>query len=96
VIAAFEIIEHLEISDAELFLKGVAKVLKDSGVFFLSTPNVMKSSPGRSRPFNPYHVKEYQSNELFRIIKQALSRVSLAGIRCVSSAYLKKGEGARG
>jgi 2-polyprenyl-3-methyl-5-hydroxy-6-metoxy-1,4-benzoquinol methylase len=66
VIVSYETIEH--ITDYELFLELVKKHLKPNGLLILSTPNKIFSDIFAGDTFNPYHVKEFYSQELSDII----------------------------
>jgi len=50
-VAALEVIEHL--AEQEAFVSEVRRVLKDNGVFVVSTPNTATYPPG-----NPFHLRE--------------------------------------
>ena len=62
VITSFETIEHLN-NDIE-FIKEVRRLLKPSGIFIMSTPNI-EFSTGT----NPYHIKEYKLQECKKLLK---------------------------
>ena len=57
---AFEIIEHLD--DAGAFLAELRRVLEDSGVLVLSTPNRLYYTDDRGE-INPFHRKEFSYPE---------------------------------
>ena len=56
-IVSFQVIEHIQ--DDMLFLKEIHRVLKPGGIALLTTPNRRMSL---SR--NPWHIREYLSDEL--------------------------------
>jgi SAM-dependent methyltransferase len=61
-ITAFEVIEHIENWDA--LLAEAARVLKTSGVLFVSTPNIEYYTESRGTAgANPYHVHEFEYAE---------------------------------
>lgn len=77
---SIETIEHVENDRA--FLAEVVRVLKPGGKFICSTPNRALMNPGTSitdRPFNPYHVREYTSDELQDLLHQYFPSVALFG-----------------
>jgi len=62
VIIAFEVIEH--VSDQERFLLTLKNLLKEKGLLILSTPNKQFSTKK-----NPYHIKEYDLEELLEVLR---------------------------
>ena len=67
IIVSFETIEHLR--RYESFLQELKCVLKRSGKLIISTPNGrIRSSPRQEKPSNPFHFKEFSSNEFSRIL----------------------------
>jgi SAM-dependent methyltransferase len=78
-IVCLEVIEHVE-DDHEL-LRQVHSRLADGGVFVLSTPNRLITSPGLDRPKNPYHVREYDPDEFAALLGEHFSTVRIFGQR---------------
>lgn len=72
-IVSFQVIEHIE--DDVLFLKEIHRVLKPGGVALITTPNRLQSL---SR--NPWHVREYTSEELTRLAQTIFTSVEMKGI----------------
>ena len=63
VVVSFETIEHLK--DYKKFLSEVQRVLRETGVLIISTPNreVYQEK-------NPYHLKEFERNEFETLLKE--------------------------
>lgn len=61
-VVSFETIEH--VTDAAKYLSEMKRVLKDSGMFFCSTPNI------RFTRHPAFHLKEYEPDEYFSLIDQ--------------------------
>jgi SAM-dependent methyltransferase len=61
-VTSFETIEHL--ADRRSFVEELGRVLSKGGVLLLSTPNARYTLPIDGRPRNPYHVHEYDPDEL--------------------------------
>lgn len=78
-IVSFETIEHLQ--DAGLFLSDVKRVLQESGVFVLSTPNALTTKPLNGIPRNPYHRHEYDAEELREVLSGYFHDIELYGQR---------------
>lgn len=67
---SFETIEH--ISDYEKFVQELARVVKDNGLVFISTPN--KTVFGQK---NPWHLKEFTRQEFSTLLKKYFSHVHI-------------------
>lgn len=67
VIVCFEALEH--IAEQEALLQEVKKLLKNDGIFIVSTPNKPIYSENGTRQ-NPYHVKELDFNEFESLLKK--------------------------
>lgn len=67
VISCFEVIEHVEKSDAPKILNECFRILQPDGYLFLSTPN--KGSTGMRRK-SPDHKHEYTQQELDDLLKK--------------------------
>lgn len=77
VVTSFETIEHLTAPDA--CLREIRRVLKDSGRFFVSTPNALISRPIDGVPRNPFHVREYEPNEFRDLLAAHFTDVEILG-----------------
>ncbi len=67
VVVSFETIEHVEEDIQILFLKEVKRVLKEDGLFIISTPNKEIYSD-RDQYKNEYHIKEFYKDEFIKFI----------------------------
>lgn len=63
VVVSFETIEHIE--DYEQFMAEVKRVLKDDGLFILSTPNDVEFPET-----NHFHIHEFERRELEKLVKK--------------------------
>ena len=72
-VVSFQVIEHIQ--DDVLYLKEINRVLKPGGIALLTTPN-RKLSLSR----NPWHIREYLSQELTALASQIFSTVEMKGI----------------
>jgi ubiquinone/menaquinone biosynthesis C-methylase UbiE len=75
-IISIEVIEH--VSNPISYLKEANRVLKDDGLFMLTTPNQLRSSPNRESLW-PEHLREYAPNRLFELLGNVFARVELWG-----------------
>ncbi len=72
-VITFQVIEHIE--DDELFLQEIRRVLKPGGKLIFTTPN-----RDLSLTRNPWHIREYNAQELLKLCKKFYSHVDLLGI----------------
>jgi len=72
-VISFQVIEHID--DDVNFLREIHRVLKPGGQAILTTPNI-KMSLSR----NPWHVREYTSEELKKLAESIFNRVEMKGI----------------
>jgi SAM-dependent methyltransferase len=78
VIISFENIEHLPAPDR--FLEGVRRVANPGARLILSTPNRIKYSGHPQRPVqNPFHVREYDFDELRELLAPTLADMQWSG-----------------
>ncbi len=73
-IVSFQVIEHLE--DPSPYLRAIARLLEPEGTAFLTTPNRLVSDG-----VNPWHVHEYEAEELRGVLAEHFHEVEMLGIR---------------
>jgi len=79
-IVTFQVIEHL--SDSAPYLEGLSTLLRPHGVLLLSTPNVLQSDGE-----NPFHVHEYQAEELYGVLSTYFGEVEMLGVGAAGDAW---------
>ena len=72
-VVSFQVIEHIE-KDVD-FVREVNRVLRPGGKFIVSTPNAPMSLTR-----NPWHVREYNADELELLLKRGFSSVERMGV----------------
>lgn len=77
VITSFETVEH--VPDDALFVAELARALRPDGVLLLSTPNALHTKPVDGIPSNPFHVREYEPEQLRRLLETSFEDVRLLG-----------------
>jgi SAM-dependent methyltransferase len=72
-------IEHLQ--DPVSVLEHFRSLTGESGIVFLSTPNVLTLAPkGAARSDNPWHVHEYRADDFQRLCEQHFAHVEMLGL----------------
>ena len=72
-VVSFQVIEHIE-KDID-FVREVSRVLRPGGKFVVSTPNAPMSITR-----NPWHVREYNADELRNLLECHFSKVEAYGV----------------
>lgn len=80
-ICSLEVIEHLK--DQEGYLLEIKRVLKDKGIFILSSPNPEKVPLAR---LHPHHVKVLNVAELNSLLRKVFREVEIYGQQSSASA----------
>ncbi len=78
VVISFQVIEH--IIDDIAFISEIYRVLKQKGIFILTTPNKLIRLPGKIKPWNIFHVREYNYEDLNKIFKPVFREVRVYGV----------------
>ncbi|MGB0110906.1 MAG: methyltransferase domain-containing protein, partial [Terriglobales bacterium] len=77
---SFQAIEH--ISDQELFLKEIRRVLRKNGTALITTPNRLLRLAPWQKPWNPYHLRELTQWQLNSLFKNAgFTEVQILGLQ---------------
>ena len=78
-IVFLQTIEH--VPDAGAVLDHFRSQLREDGVAYVSTPNVLTLAPeGAERSANPWHVKEYRAGEFRELCEAHFGSVELLGL----------------
>ena len=72
-VVSFQVIEHLE--DPNRYLTAIARVMRPNGTALITTPNLLTSDRE-----NPYHVHEYEPEELGECLRGHFEEVELLGV----------------
>ena len=87
---SFETIEH--VPDDDRYVREARRVTGKSGVFVCSTPNRRVVNPGNTiadKPFNRFHVREYDAGELQSLLRSAFSEVVMMGQSGFAVPYVR-------
>jgi SAM-dependent methyltransferase len=72
-------IEH--VLDEDVMMAHVRELVGDSGIAFVSTPNLLTlAPPGADKSENPWHIKEYRSDEFKALCERHFDNVDLFGL----------------
>ncbi len=75
---SFQVIEH--IVDYEKYMNELKRVLKPQGIVIFTTPNaLLRLDPGM-KPWNKFHVREFNHSELKSLLKTFFPQVSILGL----------------
>jgi len=86
VIMCCQVIEH--IVDYDIFLEELKRVLSPTGVAVFTTPNsLIRLDPGM-KPWNKFHVHEFDHSELQKLLMAHFSAVQIMGLFAEESTYL--------
>jgi len=80
VVLSFQVIEHIEPKMVLNYLSEIKRVLKRDGVFLISTPNSRLRLLPFQKPWNPEHVKEYNDEELKKLLSEVFEEVKVYGL----------------
>ncbi len=70
---SFQVIEHIK--NDKLFIKEIYRILKPGGKALISTPNISMTLTR-----NPWHVREYTSQQLFDLASRNFKKIIMKGI----------------
>lgn len=76
VIVSYETIEHVDEDLQHIAMKEYGRVLKDDGILIISTPS--KNAKNYNAE-NPYHLKEYYTDEFVDFLQKYFKKISYAG-----------------
>jgi SAM-dependent methyltransferase len=72
-VVSFQVIEHL--GDPTAYLEAIARLLEPEGTAYLTTPNLLTSDG-----VNPWHVHEYEADELRKKLTEHFEDVEMLGV----------------
>lgn len=78
VVLSFQVIEHVD--GVQSYLGEIDRVLAPGGVFICATPNRLTRLFPKQRPWNVYHLYEYEPSELADLLRSRFTDLSLFGM----------------
>jgi len=85
VIVCFEAIEHVD--EQEKVLQEVKRLLKEDGIFLISTPNKIVYDSEQIEP-NPFHKKELTMDEFQNLLKPYFTNVKVYGQKALNTSNI--------
>lgn len=80
-VVSFQVIEHIQ--DDDHFVAEVHRVLKPGGTAYITTPNrETRLKPGQ-RPWNRFHIREYNQDSLAKLLNRYFESVTVDGVSAV-------------
>lgn len=96
VVVSFETIEHVNVEAQELFLQEVKRLLRDDGIFIVSSPNKLLYSD-IPKYKNEFHLKEFYEQEFFEFLRKFFRHVILFGQKIFAGSDMwRLGDGEHG
>lgn len=81
VVLSFQVIEHIDETSLIKYLTEMKRVLKKSGIAFISTLNLDKNKkPKHTYNKNPFHIKEFTYGEFELLIQKVFSEYNIYGL----------------
>ena len=84
-VVSLQVIEHID--DDHGFLSQIKKVLKKNGTLILTTPNRKLRLNDGQKPWNPFHVREYDQKQFERLLSDYFKEVKIWGLSASGSTY---------
>jgi len=80
-ITTFEVIEH--IPDVRGYLEQIKRVCVKPGTIFVSTPNKLLRLLPFQKPWNRFHLREYDARGLMQAMSRVFQRVTMLGVTAI-------------
>lgn len=88
VCVSFQVIEHIHPKNVDRYLSAIKMMLKEGGLFIVSTPNSRLRLLPFQKPWNRFHMKEYDYKELASLLRGKFSRIEMYGLYATKGAYM--------
>jgi SAM-dependent methyltransferase len=78
-VTCFQVIEH--VTDPASLVQAISRVLRPGGILFMTTPNRLLRLGPSERPWNRFHLREYDAPGLRDLLTAHFASVQIAGVR---------------
>ncbi len=85
IVTTFQVIEHL--IDHVQFLTEILRIIRPGGRVIFTTPNGPLRLHSGTKPWNPFHVREFSADELRRLLQKYFPKVEMLGLFAVKPLY---------
>jgi len=82
-VISLQVIEHIKKKEVPKYLNEIKRVLKNYGIFILTTPNKEMRLLPFQKPWNPFHEHEYSAKELEKVLSKVFPVCYVKGIGAV-------------
>jgi len=93
-VTCFELIEH--VAQDEVVVRSISGLLAEGGICLISTPNAETYVAGGEGGSNPYHCREYSSDEFEALLKTAFGGVTMLEQRWTDGILMSPRSAAQG
>jgi SAM-dependent methyltransferase len=77
-VISFQVIEHIR--DDRNTITEIHRVLKNDGIFLLTTPNREIRLKAGQKPWNRFHIREYSSGSLRNLLVSSFNQTEISGV----------------
>jgi SAM-dependent methyltransferase len=81
VVTCFQVVEH--VADPATLALEVSRVLRPGGRLFMTTPNRLLRLHPSERPWNRFHLREFDAGGLHGLLAAYFASVRIAGVRAI-------------
>jgi SAM-dependent methyltransferase len=85
VVISCQVVEH--IVDYDIYFGEIKRVLSPEGIAIFTTPNAVLRLDRGMKPWNPFHVREFESAELQSLLEGYFSGVEIRGLFAIDELY---------
>ena len=85
VIVSSHVIEHIK--EVRNYLEEIRRALKSKGTCIFATPNRKPRLKQGQKPFNVYHIREFDWQELESLLREAFDNVKIYGLEASEKAF---------
>lgn len=78
VVISFQVIEH--VSNLEIYFNNIKQLVNEHGLILITTPNRTYRLSTEQKPWNPYHITEYNEKSIKEVLSKHLPQFQLYAI----------------
>lgn len=85
IVVSFRVIEC--IAEPDRYLHEIKRVLVNDGILLLTTSNGALGSPGDTRSWNPFYIREYRAGDLQELLQRHFANTQIMGLFAEEPLY---------